>query len=111
MLHRWGQKRKKKIKHVLYAVAWEELTSSRLSLMHTVREIRLQVSAVVNGSHCSPLLMADRKSQQSPPPLPSDHNDDQGLTCYCGQSAHTHVHHPPKVMWEHIWAEVELTVL
>lgn len=43
------------------AATGKGLMSSRLSLMQIVRKIRLPVSEVVNGSHCSPTLTVDGK--------------------------------------------------
>lgn len=51
-------------------VVWKGLTGSSLSLMQTVRKIRLPVSVVVNGSHHSPTLTVDRKSRHRGWPQP-----------------------------------------
>lgn len=42
-------------------MAWKGLTDSKLRLMQIVREIRLPVSVVVDGSHHSPALTVDRR--------------------------------------------------
>lgn len=54
-LYHWGLKKN------VCVVAWEGLTGSRLRLMQIVREIRLPVSVVVDGSHRSSALTVDRK--------------------------------------------------
>lgn len=110
LLHHLGCKEKKK-KH--YAGAWKGLTGSRLSLMQIVREIRLPVRVMVNGSHRSPPLTVNRKSQSRVWPRPhkrtlSDCLSDAHLTYCHGQSDKVSVHllnwlhnfPPSEIMWE-----------